>query len=207
MSEQVNQIATVFDSEGQHAGEVYAKALLQSASSANKVDLVVDQFESFVRDVLDKNPKFELVLSNPKTSNEDKIGMIDRVFGKSMDLIVLNFLKVVCRRNRLQHLRSIASAAVALRDEWAGRLQVHVTTSAEMTEASRTALQNKLKSTFNKDVRLLAKVDPSILGGLVVRIGDTVYDGSVDGQLKALRREAGAKAEAAIRAASANLAS
>lgn len=207
MSEQVNQIASVFDSEGQHVGEVYAKALLQSAAAANKVDLVVDQLESFVRDVLDKNAKFELVLSNPKTSTEDKIGMVDRVFGKSMDSIVLNFLKVICRRNRLQHLRPIASAAVALRDEWAGRLQVHVTTSAEMSEASKTALQSKLKNTFNKDVRLLTKVDPSILGGLVVRIGDTVYDGSVDGQLKALRREAGAKAEAAIRAASANLAS
>ena len=97
MSEQVNQIATVFDSEGQHVGEVYAKALLQSAASANKVDLVVDQLESFVQDVLNKNQKFEMVLANPKTAAEDKVDLIDRVFGKSMDGIVLTSTSISLR--------------------------------------------------------------------------------------------------------------
>ncbi len=207
MSEQVNQIATVFDSEGQHVGEVYAKALLQAAAPANKVDLVVDQLESIVNDVLSKNDKFEAVLANPKLSVDEKIGLIDRVFGKSLDGTVLNFLKVLCRRQRLQFVRSIASAAVELRDEIAGRVQVQVTTTEALDPQAAEKLRNTLKNTLQKDVRLVTKIDPSILGGLVVRVGDTVYDGSVDGQLKALRREVGAKAEAAVRAAATNLAS
>ncbi len=55
MTEQVSQVATVFDSEEQHVGQVYAKALLQAAKSSNKVDVVVEQLESFVTDVLSKN--------------------------------------------------------------------------------------------------------------------------------------------------------
>lgn len=205
MSEQVSQIATVFDSEGQHVGEVYAKALLQAAAPANKVDLVVDQLESLVRDVLDKNAKFETVLGNPKLAIEEKISLIDRVFGKSMDVTVLNFLKVLCRRERVQFLRSIASAAVEMRDELAGRIQVQVTTTEALDPQTAEKLRNSLKNTFQKDVRIVSKIDPSILGGLVVRVGDTVYDGSVDGQLKALRREVKAKTEASVRAAAATL--
>lgn len=205
MSEQVSQIATVFDSEGQHVGEVYAKALLQAAAPANKVDLVVDQLESLVRDVLDKNAKFETVLGNPKLAIEEKISLIDRVFGKSMDVTVLNFLKVLCRRERVQFLRSIANAAVEMRDELAGRIQVQVTTTEALDPQTAEKLRNSLKNTFQKDVRIVSKIDPSILGGLVVRVGDTVYDGSVDGQLKALRREVKAKTEASVRAAAATL--
>ena len=205
MSEQVSQIATVFDSEGQHVGEVYAKALLQAAAPANKVDLVVDQLDSLVRDVLDKNTKFETVLGNPKLAIEEKISLIDRVFGKSMDVTVLNFLKVLCRRDRLQFIRSIAQAASELRDESAGRIQVQVTTTAALDTQSAEKLRQSLKNTFNKDVRIVSKIDPSIIGGLIVRVGDTVYDGSVDGQLKALRREVKAKTEASVRAAAATL--
>ena len=207
MSEQVSQIATVFDSEGQHVGEVYAKALLQAAAPANKVDLVVDQLDSLVRDVLDKNAKFETVLGNPKLAIEEKLSLIDRVFGKSMDLTLLNFLKVLCRRERLQFIRSIAQAANELRDESAGRIQVLVTTTAALDPQSAEKLRTSLKNTFKKDVRIVSKIDPSIIGGLIVRVGDTVYDGSVDGQLKALRREVTAKTEASVRAAAATLVS
>jgi len=71
MSEQTNKIATVFDSEEQHVGEVYARALLSTAAKNGQVDVVVDELESLVNDVLDRNPKLEAALANPKMQPEN----------------------------------------------------------------------------------------------------------------------------------------
>jgi len=205
MSEQTKKIPTVFDSEEQHVGEVYARALLGAAQSANKVDAVVEQFESLVADVLDKNPKIELALANPKMSVEDKWSLIDRVFGGKMEPTLVTMLKVLARRQRLGSLRSIQKSASDLRDELAGRIQVQVTVASELDAGAREALVAKLKTVFKKDVRLNTKVDPSILGGLIVRVGDTVLDGSVDGQLAALRKTVGQRSETALRSTSGSL--
>lgn len=205
MSEQTKKIPTVFDSEEQHVGEVYARALLGAAQSANKVDAVVEQFESLVVDVLDKNPKIELALANPKMSVEDKWSLIDRVFGGKMEPTLVTMLKVLARRQRLGSLRSIQKSASDLRDELAGRIQVQVTVASELDASAREALVAKLKTVFKKDVRLNTKVDPSILGGLIVRVGDTVLDGSVDGQLAALRKTVGQRSETALRSTSGSL--
>ena len=205
MSEQTKKIPTVFDSEEQHVGEVYARALLGAAQSANKVDAVVEQFESFVVDVLDKNPKIELALANPKMSVEDKWSLIDRVFGGKMEPTLLTMLKVLARRQRLGSLRPIQKCASDLRDELAGRIQVQVTVASELDASARDALVAKLKTVFKKEIRLNTKVDPSILGGLIVRVGDTVLDGSVDGQLAALRKTVAQRSETALRSTSGSL--
>ncbi|XZE22186.1 ATP synthase F1 subunit delta [Pirellulaceae bacterium SH449] len=199
MTEQVSQVATVFDSEEQHVGQIYAKALLQAAMSSKKVDVVVEELESFVDDVLSKNASIDFFLSNPKQSAESKIGLLDRVFAGKMESTLLNFLKVLCRRQRIQFVRGVSRAAVELRDEIAGRVKVLVTTSEPLDPSTESALATKLKQTLNKDVRIVKKVDPTIIGGLIVRVGDTVFDGSVDGQLRVLRRELTAKADASIR--------
>jgi F-type H+-transporting ATPase subunit delta len=199
MSELETQIATVFDSEEQHVGQVYAKALLEAAAKTKQVDSVVDELDSLVKDVLVKSPKVDVFLANPRVSVDDKIDFIDRVFGSKMNKVLLNFLKVLCRRQRIQFVRAILQSTSELRDEAAGRVQVEVTTSTPLSGPAETSLVAKLKSTLQKDVRLVKRVDPKILGGLLVRVGDTVIDGSVDGQLTMLRREMTTKADAAIR--------
>lgn len=201
MSEPSSKIATVFDSEEQHVGEVYAKALLASAMKEGSVDTVVDQLESLVVDVLDKNPKLDYAMVNTKMSVDDKWALLDRVFGGKMHGALLTFLKVIVRRHRVSALRAIQMSASKLRDEWAGRMQVEVTVSEALDATAETALISKLKELFRKDVRLQTKVDPSILGGLVIRVGDTVYDGSVDGQLRVLRKSVAQRAEGALRSA------
>lgn len=206
MQEPTKQIATVFDSEQQHIGEVYAKALLNAAKAENKIDKVADELTSLVGDVFAAQPAFEFVLANPKMPVEDKMALIDRVFGKSMDSTLVKFLKVLCRRQRMNSIRAIQKSVSELRDEIAGVIRVTVTVSSPMSAATQTALVAKLKQTFRKDVRMVTELDPSILGGLIVRVGDTVFDGSVDGQLNLLRKSAGVKAENAVREKSSSLA-
>jgi len=137
MSEKVSKIATVFDSEEQHVGQLYAKALLQAASSDGQVDNVVDELESFVGEVFEKSPSLETILSNPKMSADEKIGILDRVFSSSMNSTLLKFLKVLCRRQRMQFVRAIARSAADQRDELAGRMQVDVITSTGAIEPKR----------------------------------------------------------------------
>ena len=204
MAEQSTKIPTVFDSEEQQVGEVYARALLASVPSQD-ADAIVDEFESLVRDVLDRNHKLETVLANPKMPVESKWELLDRVFAGRMSVKLLTFMKVVARRHRLNAIRAIQRAATRLRDETAGRIQVQVTVPQPLNDGERSSLVERLKTVFKKDIRMDISVDPSILGGLVIRVGDTVFDGSINGQLQSLRKTVGARSENALRAAAANL--
>jgi F-type H+-transporting ATPase subunit delta len=204
MAEQSTKIPTVFDSEEQQVGEVYARALLASVPPQD-ADAIVDEFESLVLDVLDRNHKLETVLANPKMPVESKWELLDRVFAGRMSEKLLTFLKVVARRHRLNAIRAIQRAASKLRDEAAGRIQAQVTVPQPLSDDERSSLVERLKTVFKKDVRMDILVDPSILGGLVIRVGDTVFDGSINGQLQSLRKTVGARSENALRAAAANL--
>jgi F-type H+-transporting ATPase subunit delta len=198
MSE-ANSVDTVFDDESLHVGQVYAKALLAASQAEGKVDAIVDQLESLVKDVLAKQPALSAAFVNPKIPVESSVELLDRVFGKTMDPLLLKALKVMARRRRLGMIGSIHQAAVKMRDESQGRLQVTVTTAHPLDAAALAHLRGKLNSMLHAEVALNNKVDPSVIGGLLVRIGDTVFDGSVDGQLNQMKKSTLAKAEQAIR--------
>ncbi|MFM8573546.1 MAG: ATP synthase F1 subunit delta [Pirellula sp.] len=206
MSDQATKIPTVFDSDEQQIGEVYARALL-GAVPKDKIDQVVEEFESLVSDVLDKHPALELALGNPKLAIERKSALLDKVFQGKMNPSLLTFLKVLARRQRLNSLRAVQGAASKLADELAGRVQALVTVSTGLSSSAEKALTEKLQTLLKKEVRVAVKVDPSILGGLMVRIGDTVYDGSVDGQLNALKKAVSQKSENAVRSIAGSLVS
>ncbi|MDZ4849472.1 MAG: ATP synthase F1 subunit delta [Pirellulaceae bacterium] len=198
MSE-VTAIETVFDDESMHVGQVYAKALLAAAHSEGKADLIVEQLSSLVNDVLAKQPALVAIFANPKLAVEEKAGILDRIFGKSIDPILLKTIKVIALRRRFGMIGSIQQAAVRMQDEAQGRLQVIVTTAQALDASALDNLRDKLKTMLKAEVSISNKVDPSVIGGLMVRVGDTVFDGSVDGQLKQMKKATLAKAEQAIR--------
>ena len=206
MSESIKS-ETVYDDESMHVGQVYAKALLGAAEAAGKVDGMVEQFQSFVVDVLDKQPVFESALANPKVPFDEKIRMLDKVFGNKMDGTLLTFLKVLATRRRFGTVRSIYQSVVRLRDEAVGRLRIVVTTAQALDQDAVETLKSKLQDIFKAEVVMSTKVDASVLGGVLIRVGDVVFDGSVDGQLKQLRKATIAKAEQVIRDKLSSLAS
>jgi len=198
---------SAFDDESMHVGPIYAKALLAAVGSTGNVDSVMEQFHSLIHDVFDKQPVLEMALANPKLASDEKIRVLDKVFAGKMDATLLTFLKVVSRRGRLNAIRGIYRAAASLRDEAVGRVRVLVTTAQPLDEAALKSLKEKLQNLFKKDVAITSKVDATILGGLIVRVGDMVFDGSVDGQLNLLKKATLAKAEIAIREQLSSLAS
>jgi F-type H+-transporting ATPase subunit delta len=206
MSETIKSEA-VFDDESMHVGQVYAKALLGAAKSSGDVSRIVEQFQSLISDVLDKQPVLESILSNPKVPSEDKLQMLDKVFKKQMDGTLLTFLKVLATRRRFGAIRSIYLAAVRLNDEAVGRLRISVTTAEALDASALASLKIKLTEIFKTEVVVSTKVDTSVLGGLLIRVGDVVFDGSVDGQLKQLKKATLARAEQAVRDRLSSLAS
>ncbi len=198
---------SAFDDESMHVGPIYAKALLAAVGSSGNVDSIMDQFQSLIHDVFDKQPVLEMALANPKLPSEEKIRVLDKAFAGKMDATLLTFLKVVSRRGRLNAIRGIYRAAASLRDEAIGRVRVLVTTAQQLDATAIGSLKTKLETLFKKEVAITTKVDATVLGGLIVRVGDMVFDGSVDGQLKLLKKATLAKAEIAIREKLSSLAS
>ena len=177
---------TALDGDEQQVGALYAKALLGAAGG--KTDEIVLQLEAVVQECLNRFPALEQALGSPNIVQEEKEAMLDRIFGGKLDKLLLNFIKVLCRRGRAESLRAVQVTASMLREEQLGRLHVQVTSALALDDAQRSAIRTQLKSAFGKDAMLEESIDPTLLGGIVLRIGDKVYDGSVLGKMQQLRQ-------------------
>lgn len=178
-----------FDSGRQYLGKVYAKALVGAAETNGKTEGVLAELDSFVNDVLAKLPKLAALLDSPRVPHEEKVRILDRALANKMSSDLLNFLKVASRHGRLDCLPAINRAAKELYNDMRGRVEVHVRTAEPVSPDQLAKIAEQLRRALKREVELRPKVDPSILGGLVVRIGDTVYDGSVANRLRRLRDE------------------
>ena len=178
-----------YDTERQYIGTVYAKGLLGAAEKANQVTQVVDELESIVVEVLPQLPKLKLLLESPRVPLEVKEKVLNQSFSAGSS-VLLTFLKVVCRHGRFDCLRVISRTATALLQEQTGVVEIRVTTAESVPESMHEELKTKLGQILEKQVVIRAETDADILGGLVVRVGDTVFDGSVANQLSQIRRTA-----------------
>lgn len=180
---------TVFDTDKQQLGDVYAKAFLGFAQSSGKLDALVDELGQ-VADVFDGLPKFRAAMESPRIDVADKTAMLDKAFSGKCSKECLNFLKLLVQRGRFDCLNAILGSTIKGHDELAGRVRATLTTAGPIEDSVRDSVAKKLSGILGKEVSLSCSVDPDIIGGMVVRVGDTVYDGSVVNQLKQVRKRA-----------------
>lgn len=193
------QQQTVFDTGQQYLGGVYAKALLGASENAGVTDAVLEELEAVVADVLNQLPNVEQTLSSPRVPLEAKEQMLEQAFGGKMTVELLRFLKVVARRGRFDCLRAIAKAAREQFNEMRGRVAVQVRAAEPLDQAAYDQVSSQLQASLGKEVDLQVDVDPDLIGGLVFRIGDTVYDGSVANRLARLRGDVLSRASQQMR--------
>lgn len=191
------QHETALDSDQQQVGALYAKALLGSAGDA--VDAIVAELEAVVRECLNPHPQLEQALASPRISQEHKEIMLDRIFNGRIDSRLLNFLKILCRRGRISSLRAIQMTATVMREQQLGKQRVTVTSAQVLSDDQRTQIANRLREVYDIDAVLIEKVDASLLGGIVLRIGDKVLDGSVRGKMQSIRAAVASGVQRAIR--------
>lgn len=195
----MTQSTPTFDPGRQRIGSVYAKALIEAAEKVGESDQVVAELEAIVSDVVDRSPQIAAVLSSPRIPHTEKAAMIDKAFGGQVTVTVLNFLKVLSRHGRLDCLHAVVATARKLLNELRGRLEVELRTAAPISNPLKELIASRLRGMLGKDVVLHTKIDAEMLGGVVVRIGDTLYDGSVATRLANMREKAVQQSSAKIR--------
>lgn len=182
--------STSRDPRRQQIGTVYAKALLGASEKFGQTDAVLEELESLVKDVIDQLPQFREALQSPRIGADEKIAILDRAFAGRMLPVLINFLRVLARHGRLDCLRAILAEVHKLHNDLRGRIEVRVTTAAPINNALREQITQRLTALLGKQVVLRTDVDGDMLGGIVVRVGDTVLDGSVSGRLAQMRHAA-----------------
>src|SRR5262249_19237563 len=118
-----------------------------------------------------------------------KATVIQSLFGSRASELFVNFLLVLNDHERLDLIRPILAAYRDLRDERAGRMRVQVRTVVPLPDDQRQRLLHQLRESFHKEPLLETRLDPDLLGGMVVRVGDWVYDSSVRQRLETIRNQ------------------
>lgn len=176
---------------GKHqVASVYAKALIDAMEKKGTTEEVVAELSSLVTDVLAHFPQFQAVIDSPRLSLGEKAQLIDRVFGGRASEDLKIFLRVLSDRGRLNCLREVSIESRRLLNELRNRTAVEVTTAKALTDDERNSLVHELQLKLNCEIDLQQKVDEDILGGIVVRVGDKVIDGSVRNRLQQMRSQA-----------------
>ncbi|HUT94565.1 MAG TPA: ATP synthase F1 subunit delta [Thermoguttaceae bacterium] len=173
----------------EHVADVYAEAFLGAAESAGQTETLLAELDSLVTDVLDRFPKLEEVLASARISHAEKVGLLDRTLGSHASAVLLNFLKVVSRHGRLDCLRAVHHQAHELYDRMRGRVRVQLTTAAPVDAGLVARITQNLRAVLDGEPVVQQITDPDLIGGIVVRVGDTVYDGSIATQLENTRQQ------------------
>lgn len=182
----------------QQIGSVYGKALLGAAGS--KSSDVIEELAGLSK-LVNETPAFRDILDSPRVSEEEKTALLDRTLQGRVSPVLLNFLKVVSEHGRLDCLQDIYRESRRLFNDQQGVVPVVVTTATALDSGELRRVKSDLEKKLGAKVDIQTAIDPSIIGGIVIRMGDKVYDGSVSQRLKSLREDAVGKAIEKMRSA------
>lgn len=165
----------------------YAEALFSVAQSQNVVDEVNQELQEIVK-VANANQDFLLLLANPKFSSERKKEIIDQLF-KEANPILLNTLKLLVDKKRVNILKDIAKAFKALADDARGTAEATVYSTRELTEEEKQGISDSFAKLVGKNaLNITNVVEPTVIGGVRVQIGNIIFDNTVASKLENLRR-------------------
>lgn len=165
----------------------YAKALLQIAQEVNSVDRYGNDLEKFWDVARLENGLLANALANPVFTKPERKLVLERVLpGMNLDNTVCNFLRLLLDKNRMDGMEGIVREYRAFADIEANRVRATVTTSAPLDAAAREQVLRALEISTGKSVVLDARVDPTLLGGMVAQVGSRVFDASLRSRLERL---------------------
>ncbi len=181
---------TVLDTGAEQLGKTYARALIGAAQKSGVAEQVVEQLGRLVDEYLRGSPQLAAAFASPRIDTDEKARVIDRVFADEFHPILVKFLKVLAGRDRLAYVSAVRDAAEAQLDDMMGRVLAEVRTAVPLDDAMRSQVATQIGNIMNKQVRLRESVDPELIGGMVVRVGDSVFDNSVANRLDKMARRA-----------------
>ena len=164
----------------------YAQALYSAATEQDILDRIVADVNQVLQ-LTQESEDFDQFLINPILSPQFKDEMFQQLLSEAVDPLTLNFLCLLALKQRERSLVAILQMFLEIVDLQAGRVVAQVTSAVPLTDAQKALLSQQLSSYSGAEVRLELSEDAEIRGGIIVRLGDTVFDGSITSQLQRMR--------------------
>jgi F-type H+-transporting ATPase subunit delta len=165
----------------------YASALFELAGEARQTEETGETLKRF-QALLDGSEDLKRLVRSPVFSAEDQIAAIEAISAKAgIDGLALNFLKLVTSNRRLFAIADMIKAYGQLQAAAKGEIQAEVTSAEQLSDNHIADLKAALKASMGRDVQLATRTDPSILGGLIVKVGSRMMDNSLKTKLQNLK--------------------
>jgi F-type H+-transporting ATPase subunit delta len=166
----------------------YAKSLIDLAGEDNKVDALKKDMELFHR-TLKANPELKAVLANPIVSHSKKIKIVDEVFAGKMDKTSTAFFKLMINKGRGEVLYTTSQEYVNMYDLKNNIVHATVVSATDLSEANKNKIIAEIEASTGGTVKLDAKVDPALIGGFILTVGDRQVDTSIASDLRKLKKD------------------
>ncbi len=168
----------------------YAKSLIDLAQEQGKLETVIGDMNAFKEATGNKD--LHMMLKSPIINTTKKRNILTAIFGESFDEMTMAFVNIVLTKGREEALPEICEEFISQYRKIKNITSATVTSAAALNDETLNKIKNKIRSEMNQnggEVEIETKVDPSLLGGFVIEIGDKLYDASVATRLKKLRKE------------------
>ncbi len=166
--------------------KIYAAALFAASLRIRREESLQGELDG-VRRLLELNPDFNNFVLSPQIPTEDKLSLIDSSLTGKCEKLLVNFLKLLVRKERFEIVEDIAWAYTALYEKRMGILEVEVITAVPLDDALQRKTVEKLEENTKKKIRLTKNIDKTLIGGMVIKMENRIIDGSVKYQLEKLR--------------------
>jgi F-type H+-transporting ATPase subunit delta len=166
---------------------VYARSLFEVAKDQDKLDVVRDQLGAFA-DALSDARELQVFFFSPYFSTQEKEDGLERAVTDA-DPVVLNFLKLLIEKHRMPVIFRIRANFDRLWEDENRLLPVEITSAVELDQSVAKQLGDRIAEQTGRKVELSSRVEPEILGGIVVQVGNSVLDASIRNRLEQLRRQ------------------
>lgn len=177
-----------FDSGAMTLAEVYADALLEAADARGEAEAIAEEVAG-LRAYMNAEPDFAMFLTADSVDDEPRRASLEKLFRGRMSDLLLNTLHVMNNRARLSLLPAVARAVQLRMEARHHQQEVTVETAVPLSEDLRGRIARAVSERIGKEALLIESVRPELIGGLVLRIGDTQVDGSVATRLRLLRKK------------------
>lgn len=167
-------------------GKLYADALFELCTESGSIENVYEDLNQ-CRRVFDDNPELLKLLGSPVILNEEKKNVINSIFGN--DGMVHDFICLITDKRRIEYFSKITDSFNIRYNEYKNIAEMTVITSVALKKELRDKLVKKLEEKSGKTVKLKEEVDPAIIGGLILKQGNTLIDNSIRGRLEAVAKQ------------------
>lgn len=169
----------------------YALALFDAGLDLNKTNDFNEELD-FLEAIFEKEEKLMQILSHPRIKRDEKKDLINNIFKDKLSLEMINFLYVLIDKRRESYILDIIKKYKLLFNEHENIVKVVAMTAVPMEDKSKNKLVEVLAFKLNKSIELTNEIDPSVLGGILLKLEDKVMDGSLKGQLDSISKVIGA---------------